>query len=97
MLFVLSNPFAKFTVHGVGEDREEGGSGCYCTGGLTSNASSDLLSLLVAFDFPYVFVARLNANRSLSLYLFVCVASVHHYYSERERRRACRFEGDYLH
>lgn len=44
--------------------------GCYCTGGLASNASSDLLSLLAAFDFPYVFVARLNANRSLTV--FVC-------------------------
>lgn len=44
---------------------------------LASNASSDLLSLLAAFDFPYVFAARLNANLPLSL--SVCVASVHNY------------------
>lgn len=89
MLFVLSNPFAKFTVQGVEEKERNGGRGrgvCYCTGGLTSNASGDLLSLLAAFDFPYVFVARLNAKRSssLSLYLSVYVFII---ITERKRER----------
>lgn len=56
------------------KERKRGGRGvCYCTGGLTSNASGDLLSLLAAFDFPYVFVARLNAKRSSSLSLSLCL------------------------
>lgn len=78
-------PIRKVYCAGGRGKREEGWEGergvCYCTGGLTSNASGDLLSLLAAFDFPYVFVARLNAKRSLflSLYLSVCVC-FHNYY-----------------
>lgn len=86
-------PIRKVYCAGGREERVGRGSVCYCTGGLTSNASGDLLSLLAAFDFPYVFVARLNAKRSSSLFLSVCVG-FHNYYREKERERE---RVEYLH